>query len=451
MGTLTYRMAAKTDVGRVRTNNEDNFQVDDNLSSGKMTWSNNRVCQLGEKGALLVVADGMGGMNAGEVASEIAINTLREYFATERLTAEVMANNTTIEQFMNRAVEVADENIKAEARRRPETKGMGTTIVIGWLYGNRLYVSWCGDSRAYVFNPKNGLHQLSKDHSYVQELVDSGRLRPEDAFDFPESNIITRCLSDSTTRAVPDNLAEPYEVCDGDIIMLCTDGLCGLLRDNEMARILSAYTDDMDAAVTALIEGACNAGGHDNVTVCLCQILSGGAVANEVPWDVPTPSIVPVNPTPKDADAGVNVTKKRSHLGLILALVGVFVLLVCGGVYVYVKMHKGPAETNVVTNPTDSQNQEDSVGPLATGGQVTGTEVEKGGTSSNAGESALDQTIKNAQAAQAAKDVVKKAKQKEENGGDNGKGNNDNNENTNNQGQERDANSSNITPIPADN
>lgn len=418
MGTLTYRMAAKTDVGRVRTNNEDNFQVDDNLSSGKMTWSNNRVCQLGEKGALLVVADGMGGMNAGEVASEIAINTLREYFATERLTPEVMANNTTIEQFMNRAVEVADENIKAEARRRPETKGMGTTIVIGWLYGNRLYVSWCGDSRAYVFNPKNGLHQLSKDHSYVQELVDSGRLRPEDAFDFPESNIITRCLSDSTTRAVPDNLAEPYEVCDGDIIMLCTDGLCGLLRDNEMARILSAYTDDMDAAVTALIEGACNAGGHDNVTVCLCQILSGGAVANEVPWDVPAPSIVPVNPTPKDADAGVNVTKKRSHLGLILALVGVFVLLVCGGVYVYVKMHKGRADTNVVINPTDSQKQDDSIGPLATGEQVPESEGENGGNSSNAGESALDQTIKDAQAAQAANGVVKKAEKEDKKGKD---------------------------------
>lgn len=334
MGTLTYRMAAKTDVGRVRTNNEDNFQVADNLSEGKMSWANNQVCTLGDKGALLVVADGMGGMNAGEVASEIAINTIRSYFAPEHLTPEVMNSDAAMEAFMNQAVVVADNNIKNEAKTRPETKGMGTTIVIGWLYRKHLYVSWCGDSRAYVFNPQNGLHQLSKDHSYVQDLVDAGKLNPEDAFDYPESNIITRCLSDSITKARPDNLTKPYEVCDGDIIMLCTDGLCGLLRDYEMSRILSAYTDDMDAAVAALIEGACNAGGHDNVTVCLCQILSGGAVAAEAPQTISIQSTSSISNTPVQHP---DTTKKHNHVPLVIVIIIAMLLLIGGGVYVGAK------------------------------------------------------------------------------------------------------------------
>lgn len=279
METLTFRMAAKTDVGRVRTNNEDNFQVASDLRAATMSWQNNQICTLGEKGALLVVADGMGGMNAGEVASEIAINTIRSYFESGHITAESIANDATINAFMKKAVSEADRKIKEEARNRPETKGMGTTLVIGWLLKGRLYVAWCGDSRAYVYNPINGLKQISKDHSYVQELVDAGRLRPEDAFDYPDSNIITRCLSDSSTPAIADCLSVPYEVCLGDIILLCSDGLSGLLRDKEIEQLLAAYRDDMDAAVTALIDGACNAGGHDNVTVCLCQIMSGAKEA----------------------------------------------------------------------------------------------------------------------------------------------------------------------------
>ena len=369
-------MAAKTDVGRVRTNNEDNFQASDDLGTGAMIWNNNRVCQLGEKGALLVVADGMGGMNAGEVASEIAINTIRQYFAPENITPEVTADNRSIAQFMNNAVVTADNNIKAEARRRPETRGMGTTIVIAWLYKKHLHVSWCGDSRAYVYNPVNGLRQLSKDHSYVQELVDAGRLSPEDAFDFPESNIITRCLSDSTTAAVPDNLAVPYEVCDGDIVMLCTDGLCGLLRDNEITRIMSAYTDDMDAAVTALIDGACNAGGHDNVTVCLCQILSGGAVAKPLP-PAPAPGLVS---TPNDiSNIPSDSSSKHNHTPLVIVIIAVFLLLAGGGVWWWMT-HRTPdqpkeeqvgdsiSKTDTISDTTDvSGDPGGTTNPAATG------------------------------------------------------------------------------------
>ena len=126
-------MAAKTDVGLVRDNNEDNFQVAADLASGTMRWVNNEVCSLGEKGALLVVADGMGGMNAGEVASGLAIETVKEYFAPQNITAEVMKNRFSIEKFMNSAIIAADERIKQEGKEHPESRGMGTTIVIAWI------------------------------------------------------------------------------------------------------------------------------------------------------------------------------------------------------------------------------------------------------------------------------------------------------------------------------
>lgn len=234
MSPIKIRIAAKTDVGLERTNNEDNFQVASDLSSGQMRWVNNEICSLGDKGTLLVVADGMGGMNAGEVASELAINAVREAFSSDKLTADVMKNRFSIEKFMNTVIINADADIKAYARKNPESRGMGTTIVIAWLLDNKLYVSWCGDSRAYVYNPQAGLHQISKDHSFVQSLVDKGAIDQEDAFDYPDSNIVTRSLGDSSTKAKPESLLKPYELCDNDIILLCTDGLS---RDSGFALV----------------------------------------------------------------------------------------------------------------------------------------------------------------------------------------------------------------------
>lgn len=280
MNSIKFRIAAKTDVGLVRENNEDNFQASSDLSIEPMRWVNNEICSLGDKGALLVVADGMGGMNAGEVASKIAIETVRSAFCTKNLTVEVMKNRFSIEKFMNSVIVEADKQIKAEAKSHPESRGMGTTIVIGWLLDGKLYLSWCGDSRAYIYNPQVGLHQISKDHSYVQSLVDKGAISKEDAFDYPESNIITRCLSDSPTKAKPESLLQPYGICNNDIIMLCTDGLSSMIRDNEIESIIRKNEHDMDTCSDLLIRAACDAEGADNITICMCQILQGAGVCN---------------------------------------------------------------------------------------------------------------------------------------------------------------------------
>lgn len=272
----TFRISAKTDVGMVRTNNEDSLQCCDNLmnSSSDWSWDNDKPTTLSQKGALLIVADGMGGMNAGEVASEIAINTIKECFSTEKITDEVVKSRYSIERFMNAAIIEADSRIKMTAKQRPETKGMGTTVVMGWIFEDKLYVSWCGDSRAYVYNPNSGLKRLSTDHSLVQELVDSGKISKEDAFDYPESNVITRSLCAIPQKAEPDSLRSPHTITEGDIILLCSDGLCGMIRDAEIQNVIEQHLDNTIELCDALISAAKAAGGHDNVTVALCKIDS---------------------------------------------------------------------------------------------------------------------------------------------------------------------------------
>jgi len=149
-------------------------------------------------------------------------------------------------------------------------------------------VGWCGDSRAYRFNPAFGLQQLSHDHSYVQELVDTGRLLEELAFDHPESNIITRSLGDNRQKARPD--VKCYPIYNEDIILLCSDGLNGVLRDNEIQSILLKNTDSMESCRKALWAESEIAGWIDNVTIILCQIMSG---ANEPQKDVQNPGLEP--------------------------------------------------------------------------------------------------------------------------------------------------------------
>lgn len=273
MSKITFKISAKTDVGLVRSNNEDNLCVVSNLIDSTSTWKGDAECRLGSRGALLIVADGMGGMNAGEVASEIAVSVVKECFLNE-LNDSVLASDSSIVAFMNDAIVKADKQIKAEGRRHRESKGMGTTIVVAWLYNGLLYVSWCGDSRAYIFNPSRGIVQISKDHSYVQDLVDRGVLNKEDAFDFPESNVITRCLSHSSAKAEPQNLDAPFKLQPGDTVLLCTDGLSGMIRDSEIADVMLRHKGSMEDCADALIEAAKVAAGSDNITVALCQITS---------------------------------------------------------------------------------------------------------------------------------------------------------------------------------
>lgn len=275
MAPIKFKVAAKTDVGIVRTNNEDNFQISWDLSTLPMRWINNEIHQLGKNGCLLVVADGMGGANAGEVASQIAIDTVKNEFSPDDITDKVISSEDAINGFIKDAIISADSNIKQYAVEHPETRGMGTTIVIAWILTDKLYVGWCGDSRAYLYNPVYGLLRITKDHSYVQQLVDSGKLSDEEAFDFPDSNIITQCLSASPQKCRPETLSKPITLSNEDTVLLCTDGLCGMIRDSEIDAILKVSDEDLTKTADALVSGAINASGADNVTLCLFNVVSG--------------------------------------------------------------------------------------------------------------------------------------------------------------------------------
>lgn len=272
---VLFRMAARCEAAG-RSNNEDNYQLDSDLSDDQWGFTADEEISLGEKGALLVVCDGMGGMNAGEVASDIAVKTIKQLFASELLTDSVLQNPC---KYIADAIIAADSAIKSHSKENLETEGMGSTIVMAWLLGEKVYVGWCGDSRCYRFNPQLGLERLSHDHSYVQELVDAGKLTEELAFDHPNNNIITRSLGDPRGAAQPDT--KEFDLYNNDIILLCSDGLCGTLRDNEIEELVQQHQTSMQECRDALWVADEVAGWTDNVTIALAQIIGGAKVLTD--------------------------------------------------------------------------------------------------------------------------------------------------------------------------
>lgn len=270
---IKFRIAAYTHEA-ARENNEDALLVDDNLSDDIIgQFKNDDVVDMNGNGILLMVADGMGGMNAGEVASTIARDTVKTRFEKEEI-ADVVKSPAKIRKYIEETIVLADSNIKEEGRKDSDKAGMGSTIVLAWIVNGIAYVGWCGDSRAYCFNRANGLVRLSHDHSYVQELVDAGKIDEEVAIYHPDSNIITRSLGDPRKAAKPD--IKEFPVHEGDIFLLCSDGLCGVLQDREIEGIMRGDYEKISDMRVALWTAAEAAGWHDNVTTALCEIVSGG-------------------------------------------------------------------------------------------------------------------------------------------------------------------------------
>lgn len=290
---ISFRLVAYTDAAgkyspeAFRSGNEDNFLVNDDLtdvSTNKV--SQDEVLQLGELGMLMAVADGMGGMNAGEVASQIAVDTVKAAFNKESLTPSVITTPQTRQKYLESVIKQADKNIKSEARKDSSREGMGSTIILAWLFDDELTISWCGDSRAYIFNEKSGIRLISQDHSYVQELVNKGVLTYDQTFDHPQNNIITRSLGDPTKDAKPES--KTIKIGKGDIILLCSDGLSGVLRDRKtydingqllpeenIEDIIRTHASSMKECREELWVAAERSGWYDNVTAILCQITDG--------------------------------------------------------------------------------------------------------------------------------------------------------------------------------
>lgn len=270
---VEFRLTAATHVGHRRNHNEDSFSVNPDLTLREWIVPDavSEPLALGKNGCAFMVADGMGGRNAGEVASALAVSEIARLF-NEAPLDEIRQNDDHIERFLIDVACQADKAIRNQAIACPESKGMATTIILVWVIDKRAHLVWCGDSRAYIFNKDTGLVRFSKDHSYVQHLVDLGMLDESSAFNHPKSNLITRCLGDVPAEVNPEY--KSYYLEAGDYILLCSDGLCGYCRDEEIEKILRLNDDDLYKCNQKLIEIALNAGGFDNITTALFQLVS---------------------------------------------------------------------------------------------------------------------------------------------------------------------------------
>lgn len=315
---MTFKLVAYTDAaGKYNPDaylngNEDNFYTDADLSGKEQKVPFGQVANLPHEGMIMVVADGMGGQNAGEVASAIAVDTVKEFFAVGKVSPQLAATHDSRKTYMEKVIVESDRRIKLHAKTHADERGMGSTMIMAWVANGELSLTWIGDSRAYIYNNETGLQLISKDHSYVQSLVDKGVLTYEQTFDHPQGNIILRSLGDTASDAVPESRL--YTLSDGDIVMLCSDGLSGVLRDRKtyedgqllngdtLEDIIANNTDDIMRCKDELFAAAERADWYDNVTVVLCQVCTGGKEKAQI-----ANAILASNTQISDSKADVNI------------------------------------------------------------------------------------------------------------------------------------------------
>ena len=250
-GKLTF--VGQTDTGRVREHNEDTIASDVDVG-------------------LLVLADGMGGYNAGEVASGIAVKTItnlvREGLAREDLASPDRSTGLTRPSIVLRdAITRANKIIYQTARSQAECEGMGTTVVAALFYDNRISVAHVGDSRLYRQRGSQ-ISQVTMDHSLLQELVDRGFYSPEEAQRAANKNYVTRALGVEPQVEVE---VQEHPVDKGDIFILCSDGLSDMVEDEDIRLTISTFGANLDTVAKQLIQLANENGGRDNVSVVLAQ------------------------------------------------------------------------------------------------------------------------------------------------------------------------------------
>jgi len=264
-GHVSIKLFARTDVGQVREHNEDNFIVADLTKRVRGLQEANREVLVDKNGNMLAVCDGMGGAAAGEVASQLAVDILYEKM-TEDVAPDQQVTRNEIARRLVRAVEAAGLRIFEAAKSDRTRRGMGTTVTAAALVDDHLFLAQVGDSRGYIL--RNGtLVQVTRDQSLVNQLIEAGQLTEEEAETFEHNNIILQALGTAETVQVDLTYVELRR---GDILMMCSDGLSGMVRNDEIREVLKSTSDPLEACKT-LTERANLAGGHDNITVIVAQ------------------------------------------------------------------------------------------------------------------------------------------------------------------------------------
>lgn len=335
---MKYSVASMSDTGRVRNLNEDNVRVERPTQPDIASkW-----------GDLYVVADGMGGHESGEVASEIAVETIAH--------AYYRINGTSADTALKKAIEQANSEIFRRAQEE-DRQGMGTTVVAAVRIDRMLYIAHVGDSRMYLIRDGH-IKPLTQDHSMVQEQVAAGILTPEEAEKHPYRNVISRAVGTSPAVEVEVSQSSPLELREGDVVLLCSDGLTEHVKAPTIRQIVANRA--AEAAAAALIQAANNGGGSDNISVIVLRV---GDIKNEGD----TTAIMPVGDTPTEpnpvlappAPAAAAPPAQRGGGGgrWVITLI---VLLVAGGLTWYGLTQSGflgsppPAPTTTPAAPTVS-------------------------------------------------------------------------------------------------
>jgi serine/threonine protein phosphatase PrpC len=242
--------ASLTDVGRQRANNEDSY----------LYWEPDSEEDFLRKGRLAVVADGMGGYEGGQEASRLAVETVRSVYD------DVFSGDP--QDTLTKAFESAHQNIQRFAMEHPQFYGMGTTCTALAIVDRQLCFAHVGDSRLYLVRAES-ISRLTRDHSYVGRLVESGIVRSEDAESHPQRHILTAALG-SGRDVAPHTPEHPFPLEEGDILLLCTDGLWGVVGDPDLARVARAHPPA--EACQKLVNMALDRGGPDNITVLVLRV-----------------------------------------------------------------------------------------------------------------------------------------------------------------------------------
>jgi len=254
--------AVTTDTGRKRRRNEDAYVV---------------------APPLFAVADGMGGAQAGEVASKLAAAALEE----------TDPGSLTAPEKVESLIQEANRRVHARSTADPSTSGMGTTMTVAIVEGTRVTIGHVGDSRAYLVRDGE-LEQLTEDHSLVNELLKSGKLTPEEAETHPQRSVITRAVGTDPDVDVDSFTVDAHE---GDVFLLCSDGLTDMVDDDDIREVAAKYRHDLDRVTKSLVSAANRGGGEDNITVVAFTIAEGDetqrmdAVDEDTMENVPAPKV----------------------------------------------------------------------------------------------------------------------------------------------------------------
>lgn len=265
-----------TDKGRVRASNEDHFLVADlsrTLRIQQTSLPQEATYQGRSRGHVLLVADGMGGHAAGEVASALSVEAV-EAFVVEllrRFSNLQASDEHGVISDLRQAVCQADARIVEEVALHPELAGMGTTLTMAFASGSRLFVIHAGDSRCYLLRG-GAINQLTEDHTMVAEMVGRGEISPEQARHHPHRHVVTNVLGGGHAGVRVD--VQRVSLEPGDVLLLCSDGLTDMLDDARISAVLAAEPEP-EAACASLVAQANEAGGHDNITAVVARFEAG--------------------------------------------------------------------------------------------------------------------------------------------------------------------------------